>query len=104
MNTAAPVGAGGGGYWDYDIFNNVLTPSASPGSAGWHLFDIDIEAFFMKRLPIPTHAMAVFDMEPYKSERLSPRWKLRFQIHRTSVGDATILGWIQVFRQFNTTL
>jgi hypothetical protein len=104
MDAAAPVGAGGAGYWDYDMFTDVLAASATPGSAGWHLLDVDVEAFFMKRLPVPIHAMAVFDMQPYKSERISPRWKLRLTVHRDSTGEATILGWIQVFRQFNTTL
>jgi hypothetical protein len=104
MDAACPVGAGGVGYWDYDMFTDTLTPSSTPGEAGWHLFDIQLEAFFMKKLPVPTHNMAVFDMQPYKSERLSPRWKLRFTIHRASTGEATILGWVQLFRQFNTTL
>lgn len=104
LDTAVPVGAGGAGFWDYDVFTDVLTMSGTPGQAGHHLMDISIEAFFMKRLPIPTHAMAVFDMEPYKSERIAPRWKLRLTIHKSAVGAGTILGWIQVFRQFNTTL
>lgn len=103
LNTAAPVSAGWAGFWDYDMFTNILAPSADPGTAQYHLLDIDIEGFFMKRLPIPTHAMAVFDMQPYKSERICPRWKLRFKIHRVSTGEASILGWIQVFRQHNTT-
>ena len=104
LDTVAPVGAGGAGYWDYDMFTNVLSMSATPGQAGYHLMDIPIEAFFMKKLPIPTHNMAVFDMEPYKSERIAPRWKIRLTIHKSAVGSGTIIGWIQVFRQFNTTL
>jgi hypothetical protein len=104
LNTAVPVPAGGAGYWDYDVFANVLTASSTPGQAAFHLMSPPIESFFMKRLPVPIHAMAVFDMQPYKSERVAPRWKLRLTIHRVSTGEATILGWIQVFRKFNTTL
>lgn len=42
LGTASPVPAGGDGYWDVNQTSGVITPSATPGAAAWHLIDVDV--------------------------------------------------------------
>lgn len=98
MSTAAPVPMGGG-YWDYDYYSNVLSPSATPGSASYMLLDVPILSYSHRNVPIPWHRTGLFDFDAYDAVRISPRWMIRWTVKKVSAGAGKVAGWIVVFRQ-----
>ena len=103
LTTATTVPAGGAGFWEYDWRSDTVTPSASPGGAGWYLLAVDAPmAYFMRAVNVPIHRAGNFDFDAYKAERIYKRWTLRLRVTKKSNGPGKLSGWIVCFREQNT--
>jgi hypothetical protein len=91
------------GYWDVDLTDSTVTPAKCPGKAEWNLFDVQIESFFLKRIPMG-NPLGTFDIDVYKAEWISDRWKLRLSVTRvtTGAGPYRVGGWVMFFREKST--
>jgi hypothetical protein len=102
LANAVPIptnGSGvGTGYWDANIDTGVITPSASPGAAGYHLLDVEIKNAILKNVPLG-NPLGVFDVETYKVEWMHPNWKLRLTVSKNSAGAGDVAGWLMIFRK-----
>lgn len=105
LATACPVPSDGmnTGYWDCDYKSGETTPSAAPGTAEYHLFDLQIESFFMRNMPAG-NPLGIFDIDTYDAEWIHHSWKLVMRMDRisTGVGPYEISVWLMLFR-VNTT-
>lgn len=102
LDQAVPVPAGGSGFWAYDVFGDALAPSPNPGAASWHLLAVEMDAYFMRSVPIPWQKTGTFDFDAYKAERIAKRWRLRLAVSKVSSGPGVIAGWLVVFREVVT--
>lgn len=100
LATAVPIPQAGGG-WSYDYKTNVLEPT-DPASSSWTLLDVPIEVFVQIAVNVPASPMGVFDFDAYDAQRVSPRWKIKFTVRKSSNGPGSIAGWIVCFRSLNT--
>lgn len=100
LATAVPLPQAGGG-WSYDYKTNVLEPT-DPASSSWTLLDVPIEVFVQIAVNVPASPMGVFDFDAYDAQRVSPRWKIKFTVRKSSNGPGSIAGWIVCFRSQNT--
>lgn len=102
---AVPVPAGydGGGYWDANYRTGDVTPAVKPGDSEtlWHLLDIPVESFFLKRLPLG-NPLGAFEIDAYKAEWIPPSWKLRLSVTKNSTGAGQLAGWLMLFREKST--
>jgi hypothetical protein len=92
------VPASGGGYWEADYSTGLVSPSATPGASEWHLLDVEIESFFIKRVCF-SNPLGVFSIDVYKAEWVSNAWKLRLTVDRTSNSAGQLSGWLMCFRE-----
>ena len=91
------------GYWDYEIWEDVLTP-AGPG-ADWMLFDFQLDDVYMVRNLSASANMGYWELDAYKVEPIYPRWKLGFKVKRpghTSRPAAKVGGHFTAFRRTTT--
>lgn len=104
LEQAVPVPAQdpGDGYWDADAETNAITANTGTGG-NWMLFDVPIESFFLKRIPMG-NPLGKFEIDAYKAEWISSRWTLRFIVERTTAGTGTfrVGGWLMLFRRSST--
>jgi len=89
------------GYWDVDHETGDVTPSTSPGSAKWHLIDIGVKSAFLKNMPMG-HPLGLFDIDTYKAEWISPKWKVCLEVEKHTAGSGSVGSWLMCFRK-NTT-
>lgn len=101
LATAVPLPSTGGG-WDYDYFHDALTFPRDPSSTNWALLDIPYEVFVQIAVNVPASPTGVFDFDAYDAQRISPRWKIKFTVRKSSNGPGSIAGWITCFREQNT--
>lgn len=102
FSQAVPVPAPGNtGFWDVDRVTGWLTVSAKPGQAEWHLIPAEIKSYFLRNLCMGS-PLGVFDVDVYKAEWLSQRWKIRVDMTRVSLGPAKASGWLMLFREKST--
>ena len=105
--TAVPVPASGAGYWDvqerFGVTASDVTPSASPGTADWHLIDVPAQSYFLRNICMG-NPLGIFDVDVYKAEWISQRWKLRVDLVRNTVavGSFKASGWLMMFRESST--
>lgn len=99
---AVPVPSSAG-YWDVDLITGAVSPSATPGSAEWDLFDVQIQSYFMRNMPMG-NPLGVFDIDTYKAEWISERWLMVLEIVRNTVGAGTFeaSAWLMFFREKTT--
>lgn len=86
------------GYWDSDYFSSEMSPSATPGAASFNMFDFPIEGWLLRNIGMGNNN-GVLELDPYKTEWLSQRWKLRLTCTKVSAGAGTLSGWIMSFRE-----
>jgi len=99
LDAAVPVDASDAGYWDVDRDTGAVTPTAkTPGTAGWHLLDMQIEIYFMRNMPMG-HPLGVLDIDAYKSEWIHNNWKLVIEVTKTSAGAGTLSAWMLWYRK-----
>jgi hypothetical protein len=78
-----------------------VSPAAEPGAADYQLYDIEIQAYFMRNMPMG-NPLGVFNVEAYRSEWISDRWKFRMTVRRVSTTAAKCCAWVFVFREKTT--
>jgi hypothetical protein len=94
----SPCGKKEDGYWDVpDKWTEVITPNAGAVKGTWNLFDFQNDMYFMKNLDCGD-PRGVWDLDAYKSEWISSRWKLVFKVTRVTEGAAEIGGDLMCFR------
>jgi hypothetical protein len=98
LGQAVPVPSSTG-YWDVDHDTGAVAPSTS--SASWVLLDLQIESYFMRNMPL-SNPLGIFDIDTYKAEWISERWKLVLEVVRSSAGSADVSGWLMFFREHST--
>jgi len=89
------------GYWDVNLDTGIVSPSGDVGKASWHLLDVPVESFFMKRIAMG-NPRGVFEIDVYKAEWVSPKWKMRLAVKRVTSGAGTVGGWLMLFREKST--
>lgn len=102
---AVPVPASAGtGYWDADRNTGAVSPSATPGSASWALFDVEIKSYFMRNMPLGS-PRGIFEIDTYKAEWISERWYLTLEVLRDAAeaqADTYVAAWLMFFREKST--
>ena len=99
LNDAVPVPTDAkDGFWDTDKLTGEITASPTPGQAKWHLMDVAVEAFYARNINMG-NPIGTFDIDAYKAEWVSDRWKLRLRCIRATAGAGTISGWLMCFRE-----
>jgi hypothetical protein len=96
LDAAVPV-PGEDGYWDVDErWSGTITPN--PEAEGkFHLFDVQIEMSFCKNMDCGD-AMRRWDLDAYKAEWISKRWRLVFSATKQTSGAGKIGGYLMIFR------
>lgn len=100
LDTAVPSPCGNdeAGFWNItDKWTEEITPNAGPVLGSWNLFDFSNDMFFMKNLNCGD-PRGIWDLDAYKAEWISSRWKLVFKCTRASSGAAEIGGDLMCFR------
>ena len=100
--TFVPIPYEGGGYWDYDVWDDAMTPSATPGYADWMLFDFAQDDVHLVKNMVCSSRLGYWELDAYKVESIYPRWQFVLSVTRDSVGsrgDATIGGHFTCFRE-----
>lgn len=100
LDTAVPAPCGNDedGYWNIaDKWAEVIAPNAGAVKGSWNLYDFQIDMYFMKNLNCGD-PRGIWDLDAYKSEWISSRWKLVFKVTRATEGAAEIGGDMMLFR------
>lgn len=101
LNEAVPTPCGNdeNGYWNIaDKWTETIVPNAvGPIKGTWNLFDFSNEMYFMKNLNCGD-PRGIWDIDAYKAEWISSRWKLVFKCTRASPGAGEIGGDLMCFR------
>lgn len=88
----------GAGYWNVEEYwSEEITPNGTDKGA-WNLYDIPLEMFFCKNMDCGS-PLGVWDLDAYKAEWISKKWKLCFQVTKVTAGAGKIGGFLMVFRQ-----
>lgn len=99
LAAAVPVKAAEeNGSWAVDDWTGEVTPSQTPGQAGWNLLSFDILAYLVRSISCG-HPLGVWDIDVYKTEWIHPSWMVRFEVTKVSAGAGTIGGWLLCFRE-----
>lgn len=100
LDQAVPVPAGmdNNGYWDADERTGVVTVSADPGAAKFYLMTVELVGWFMRNIGMGS-PRGVFEVEAYRSEWISERWKFRMVVDRVSTTAAEAQAYLFVFRE-----
>ena len=94
---AVPVPAEGYGFWDVDSSTGIVTPSATPGTANWNLYDFPNLAQFVNKVPM--NKLGILDIDTYSIEWVHPTWVLRFSVEKNTAGDGDVAIWVLAFRE-----
>lgn len=86
-------------YWNADYITGEVTPSLSPGTAAYNLFDFDAHGYLLKSIGMG-NPLGLFDVDVYKSEWFHPTWILRLEVTKTSPANGNVGGWLFCFRKF----
>jgi hypothetical protein len=87
----------GVGYWDVDQYwSEEITPNGSDKDV-FNLYDIPLEMFFCKNMDCG-NPLSIWDLDAYKAEWISRKWKLCFSAVKTTAGAGKIGGFFMIFR------
>ncbi|MDX1746323.1 MAG: hypothetical protein R3324_10330 [Halobacteriales archaeon] len=98
-----PTGVPSNGYWDVDWDTGDVTPAPAgqQGQADWLLLDVEVQSYFMKRMPFG-NPLGQFEIDTYKAEWISPKWTIRWSVTKVSTDPAEAAGWLMLFRRYST--
>lgn len=104
FNQAVPIPDGysaktgqGTGYWDVvRYWSEEISPNGA-GEGEFNLYDIALEMFFCKNMDCGS-PLGVWDLDAYKAEWVSKKWKLCFRVVRATTGTGKIGGYLMIFR------
>lgn len=100
LNTAipSPCGKDEEGYWNIvNRWTEEIEPNEVAIKGTWNLFDFANELYFMKNLNCGD-PRGIWDLDAYKAEWISSRWKLVLECTRVTAGAAEIGGDLMCFR------
>jgi len=103
LTTPVVIPYDGAGYWDYDFWNDDLTPAGA--GADWMLFDFPMDDVYLVRNNACGSNLGFWELDAYKVEPLYPRWQLGFKVERVDCETrdaARIGGHYTCFRQETT--
>jgi hypothetical protein len=87
----------GAGYWNVEEhWSEEITPNGSDKGA-FNLYDIQLEMFFCKNMDCG-NPLGIWDLDAYKAEWVSKKWKLCFQATKVTAGAGKIGGYLMIFR------
>jgi hypothetical protein len=86
------------GYWDCTYDGGVVSMSATPGAAEFHLLTVEVTGWLGRNIAMLANT-GIWDIDVYKTEWFHRRWKLRWEINKVSVGAGQVAGWILAFRK-----
>ena len=88
---------GGVGYWNVvEHWTEVVTPNVT-GQGAFNFYDVALEMFFCKNMDCGS-PLGIWDLDAYKAEWVSKKWKLCFKVIRATAGAGKIGGYVMVFR------
>ena len=101
LATAVPVPAdpkAPNGFWDMDYDSGVITPSANPGHALYHLLTVPMQPYVARRIPLgdPSGSWAI---HAYKVQSVHPTWKMLVTVDKQSAGAGILAGMLLCFRR-----
>lgn len=85
------------GYWDVDNVTGKVTPSVTPGQAGWNLLSATLNALIVRGISMG-HPLGVWDIDVYETEYVHQNWRLVLTVRKATQGAGTIGGWMLAFR------
>ena len=96
---ANPKTGEGEGYWDVDRYWSGAVSAAAVGGEGeFNLYTFAVEMYFCKKIDCG-NPLGVWDLDAYKAEWISQRWKLVFSATRaTAETSGRIGGYLMIFR------
>jgi hypothetical protein len=104
FNQAVPIPDGynsktgtGAGYWNVvQHWSEDFIPNGE-GKGEFNLYDIQLEMFFCKNMDCG-NPLGIWDLDAYKAEWISKKWKLCFKVVRVTTGAGKIGGYLMIFR------
>lgn len=99
LTDAVPVPAGKeeDSFWSLDRTTEELSPLAVPEKSQWNLYDFQAEMYFCAPMNCG-NPVGAWELDAYKAEWLSSKWKLVFKVKKVTHGAGDIGGHIMVFR------
>lgn len=87
----------GTGYWDVvQHWSEDITPHAD-GKGEYNFYDVALEMFFCKNMDCGSN-LKIWDLDAYKAEWVSKKWKVCFSATRATSGAGKIGGYLMIFR------
>jgi len=86
------------GYFDVDHDTGAVAVSVKPGAAEMALFDLPFEVYFARKIPLG-NSLGLFDVDAYKTQWVSERWKLKISVVKASAGAGDVAGWLLAYRK-----
>lgn len=87
----------GAGYWNVEQYwSEEITPNVA-GQGAFNLYDAALEMFFCKNMDCG-NPLGIWDLDAYKAEWVSKKWKLCFHATRVTSGAGKIGGYFMIFR------
>lgn len=87
----------GTGYWNVvEHWSEEITPNVL-GKGAYNFYDTAIEMFFCKNMDCGSN-LKIWDLDAYKAEWISKKWKVCFKATRASSGAGKIGGYLMIFR------
>jgi hypothetical protein len=105
LNLAVPVPDGyskksgeGQGFWNVDErWSEVITPCEDFGYGPYNLYDVNLQMFFCKNMDCGD-PRGIWDLDAYKAEWISKKWKIAFRVLKVSPDPGEIGGYLMIFR------
>lgn len=104
LDDAVPVPDGynkktqlGTGYWDVERYWSETITANVEGEGEFNLYDTEIDMSFCKNMDCG-HPLGIWDLDAYKAEWISKKWKICFKVTKVTAGAGKIGGYLMIFR------
>lgn len=88
------------GFWNVNYFTGEVSPSETPGQAGYQLLDFQIpNQYFVINMPCG-QGHGVLDVDVYKTQWIHQNYVIHFTATKNSVGAGKVALWLLGFRRF----
>ena len=85
------------GYWDVDD-DGVVTASATPGAAKFHLLTVEQKPYLMRSMPL-LGPRGMFDIDAYELKFIHHRWFIGLYVDKVSTGIGNVRAWLLGYRK-----
>jgi len=104
LATAVPIPDGytaktdsGQGFWDVEQYWSEEVSAVPDGKGVFNFYDIPLEMYFCRNMDCG-NPLGVWDLDAYKAEWVSSRWKIVFTATKVTPGAGKIGGYLMTFR------